>query len=150
MANDQPQFPIEPNLESQAESQSESQLEPAFQADIDRLDQLTLLTRWAIVLGLWLTVGAVSLWGLRLHLWLLWQHFTWVGLRYAFLLNRFYAMGLWVCVLMTLSVLITHSRNVLFGRSAIDQERLHQRLLQIKQQGESHPLWRWLYGKTTA
>jgi hypothetical protein len=52
-----------------------------------------------------------------------------------------------ICTVMTLSVLLGQSRDILFGRSGSEQERLHQQLLRIKQQGETHPMWRWLYGK---
>ncbi len=135
------------------EANSESaleQLDPNFQADLDRLHQLTVVTRWSVVIGLWLTIGSMSLWSIRFHLGLLWQHFTWSALRYALLLNRLSAIGLMTCVLMTLSVLIWQSRNILFGRAPEEQQRLKQRLLRIKQQGQRHPLWRWLYGREIA
>ncbi|MBE9028880.1 hypothetical protein IQ266_03780 [filamentous cyanobacterium LEGE 11480] len=121
-------------------------LAPDFQADIERLYQLTVLARWSVVAGLWLTIGSLSLWGVRFHLWLMWQHFTWSALRYTLLLNKLSAIGLMTCTLMTLSVLLWQSRNILFGRAPEEQERLHQQLLRIKQQGQGHPLWRWLYG----
>jgi hypothetical protein len=73
-----------------------------------------------------------------------------VGNSDAFRFNRFSAVGIMICMVMTLSVLLSQSRNILFGRSTSDQERLRQQLLRIKQQGESHPLWRWLYGTSTS
>jgi hypothetical protein len=122
-------------------------LDPNFQADLERLHQLMVWWRWAVVLGLWLTIGALSLWQMREPLWLMSQYFTWAALHYAFRFNRWSALGIMICLVMTLSVLLWQSRNILFGRSVSDQERLHQQLLRIKQQGESHPLWRWMYGK---
>jgi hypothetical protein len=125
-------------------------LDPNFQADLERLAALTVRLRWAVVVGLWLTIGALSLWGIRTHLWLMSQYFTWAALHYTFRFNRFSAVGIMICMVMTLSVLLSQSRNILFGRSTSDQERLRQQLLRIKQQGESHPLWRWLYGTSTS
>jgi hypothetical protein len=125
-------------------------LDPDFVADLERLDVLTVRLRWAVVVGLWLTIGALSLWQMREPLWLMSQYFTWAALHYAFRFNRWSALGIMICMVMTLSVLLSQSRNILFGRSASDQERLHQQLLRIKQQGESHPLWRWLYGTSTS
>jgi hypothetical protein len=122
-------------------------LDPDFQADLERLHQLTVRWRWAVVVGLWLTIGALSLWGIRVNLWLMSQYFTWSALRYAFLFNRGSAIGIMICMVMTLSLLLRESQEILFGRSASEQERLHQQLVRIKQQGASHPLWRWLYGK---
>jgi hypothetical protein len=129
---------------------SEKPLDPAFAAGIDRLHDLTVLTRWGVILGLWSTVGALSLWGIRQYLAPLVDYFTWSGLRYILIFNRPSAMGLIICIALTLSTLLWQSRNILWGRNAEEQERLHQRLLQINQQGESHPLWRWVYGKKDA
>jgi hypothetical protein len=126
---------------------SEISLDPAFQAGIERLHHLTVLTRWGVILGLWSTVGALSLWAIRQHLAVLADYFTWAGLRYVLIFNRFSAIGLIICIALTLSTLLWQSRNILWGRSAEDQERLHQKLLQINQQGQSHPLWHWVYGK---
>ncbi len=123
-------------------------LDPDFAADLERLAVLTVRLRWAVVVGLWLTIGAVSLWGIRENLWLMSQYFTWAALHYTFRFNRWNALGLMICTVMTLSVLLGQSRDILFGRSGSEQERLHQQLLRIKQQGESHPMWRMLYAST--
>ncbi len=129
--------PIEPTV-----------LDPDFAADLERLAVLTVRLRWAVVVGLWLTIGAVSLWGIRENLWLMSQYFTWAALHYTFRFNRWNALGITICTVMTLSVLLGQSRDILFGRSGSEQERLHQQLLRIKQQGETHPMWRWLYAST--
>jgi hypothetical protein len=122
-------------------------LDPDFAADLERLAALTIRLRWAVVVGLWLTIGALSLWGIRENLVLMSQYFTWAALHYTFRFNRLNALGIMICTVMTLSVLLGQSRDILFGRSGSEQERLHQQLLRIKQQGESHPMWRWLYGR---
>jgi hypothetical protein len=127
---------------------SDSHLDPAFQAEIERLHALTVFGRWALAIGLWLTVGAASLWSIRQQIGLLMEYFTWSGLRYTLIFNRFSTIGLYLCIGMTVSVLLWQSRNILWGRSAYDQARLHQQLLKIRQQGESHPLWQWVHPKS--
>jgi hypothetical protein len=136
--------------DANSESIDSVTLDPDFAADLERLAVLTVRLRWAVVGGLWLTIGALSLWGIRENLALMSQYFTWAALHYTFRFNRFNALGIMICMVMTLSVLLGQSRDILFGRSGSEQERLHQQLLRIKQQGESHPLWRWLYGKNVA
>ncbi len=122
-------------------------LDPAFATDLDRLQALTVLGRWAVVAGLWATIGAASLWGIRKYFGLWQDHFTWSSVRAVVLYHRLSAMGLVICVGMTLSVLIWQSRNILFGRPKSEQLQQHQLLCRIRQQGSSHPLWRWLYGQ---
>jgi hypothetical protein len=45
---------------------------------------------------------------------------------------------------MTLAVLIWQSRNILFGLPENEQRRLEQQVLRIREQGQSHPLWKWI------
>jgi hypothetical protein len=127
---------------------SDYSLDPDFQAGIERLHELTVLGRWALAIGLWLTVGLASLWSIRQQIGVLTEYFTWSGLRYTLIFNRFSTIGLYLCIGMTVSVLVWQSRNILWGRSAYEQDRLHQQLLKIHQQGESHPLWNWVHQKS--
>lgn len=128
---------------------SESPLYPEsearhFQAQVERLHELTLWWRWFLVGMLWLTVGSLSLWQLRGDLSLLSEHFTWVSLRYALAFNRGAAVGLGLCLGMTLAVLMWQTRNILWGRSQAWQKRLERRVWHIRIQGQTHPLWRWV------
>jgi hypothetical protein len=125
--------------------QQNEELDPAFQAAMQRLHELTVWGRWAVVLGLWLTIGLVSLWGLRENIQLIQDHFTWAAIRAALIYQRWSSLGLVLCIAMTVSVLVWQSRNILFGLSPIEQERLQKQLWQIQQQGNSHPLWKWVY-----
>lgn len=133
-----------------AERRSESDvmerlsLDPTFQWQVERLHQLTVYSRWLVVILLWLSVGSLSLWGLRgeIALWL--QYFTWVAVRYGLYYNPLPALGLVICIAMTASVLVWQSRNILLGLPHEEQRRLEQQVYRIRQQGASHPLWKWV------
>lgn len=119
--------------------------DPSFPAVVQRLHRLTVYARWLVVLVLWLTVGPLSLWGLRDTFSLLQQYFTWAALRYGLAYHPFAAVGLALCVGMTLATLVWQSRNILFGLPKPERQRLEKQVLKIRQQGRSHPLWKWLY-----
>jgi hypothetical protein len=125
-----------------------SKLDPKFQAAVQRLHQLTVLGRWLVVIGMWLTVGALSLWGLRYPISLMRDYFTWAALRHGLANNLLSTLGLALCIGMTLSVLVWQSRNILFGLPLNEQKNLEQRVLKIWQQGKSHPLWKWIEPKS--
>lgn len=119
-------------------------LDPKFQAAVQRLHQLTVLGRWLVVIGLWCTIGALSLWGLRYPISLMQEYFTWAALRHGLANNLPSTIGLALCIGMTLSVLVWQSRNILFGLPPNEQKQLEQKVLKIWQQGKSHPLWKWI------
>ncbi|HIK34813.1 MULTISPECIES: hypothetical protein [unclassified Thermosynechococcus] len=119
-------------------------LESEFRQQVDRLHRFTVLMRWSVVLFLWLTVGTLSLWGFRYEISLMREHFTWAALRYGILFNRLPAIGLALCIGMTLSVLYWQTRNIFWGRSPRWQQRLEKQVLRIRQQGQGHPLWHWV------
>jgi hypothetical protein len=112
--------------------------------DIRRLHRLTVYARWTFVLGLWLTVGAFSLWQLRFRIQILMDYFTWSAVKYGLAYHIVAAFGLALCLGTTASVLTWHLRNWLLGLSKHEKERLQQQALRIRQQGSTHPLWRWL------
>lgn len=125
-------------------------LDPKFQAAVQRLHQLTVLGRWLTLIGLWLTIGALSLWGLRYPISLMQDYFTWAALRHGLANNLLAAIGLGFCIGLTVSVLVWQSRNILFGLPKPEQERLERMVLKIWQQGESHPLWKWIQPKPSS
>lgn len=127
--------PSEPNL---------SERDPKFQAAVQRLHELTVLGRWLVVIVLWLTLGSASLWGLRYPISLMREYFTWAALRNGLAYHPIAAMGLGLCIGLTLGVLIWQSRNILFGLPKNQQRRLETMVLRIQQQGASHPLWKWI------
>jgi hypothetical protein len=124
-------------------NQSDS-LDPKFKAAIERLHRLTILMRWSVVLGLWLTIGLLSLWGLRYPISLLQQYFTWAAVRYGLAYNLLPAIGLGLCLGFTVSTLIWQSKTILFGRSKSEQRRLERTVIKVQQQGRRHPLWKWI------
>ena len=118
--------------------------DPAFQLEVKRLHQLTIYSRWLVVGVLWLTIGALSLWELRYPISLLRDHFTWAAIRYGLAFNRWPAVGLGLCLGMTIAVLLRQSYYLLWGIPSKDQQRLEQHVWRIRKQGVSHPLWRWV------
>jgi hypothetical protein len=129
------------------DSDSKAPLEDGLQRSIDRMHELTVWGRWAFVLGLWLTVGVASLWGLRQVIGRLREVFTWSGLRFGLFGHPIPAVGLALCIGMLVSVLVWQSRNILWGLPGDERDRLKATVLRVQQQGDSHPLWKWIYGK---
>ncbi len=120
------------------------ELDPTFKQQVQKLHQLIIYGRWLVVGCLWLSIGSLSLWGLRSEIALWQQYFTWVALRYGLYYNPLPTFGLAVCIGMTISVIVWQSRNMLLGLPPKQQKRLEQQVQQIRQQGTSHPLWKWI------
>jgi hypothetical protein len=120
------------------------ELDPTFQKQVQRLHQLTVYARWLFVSFLWLSVAPLALWGLRSEISLWHQYFTWVAVRYALYYNPLPAFGLAFCIGMTVSVLVWQSRNILLGLPQRERQRLEKQVMRIRQQGDSHPLWKWI------
>lgn len=118
--------------------------EPSFYQEVQRLHQLTVYGRWLFVALLWISVGSLSLWGLRSEIALWRQYFTWVAVRYGLYYNPLPTFGLAFCIGMTVAVLVWQSRNILLGLPRPEQRRLEQQVYRIRQQGPSHPLWKWV------
>ncbi|NJL65820.1 MAG: hypothetical protein HC849_28110 [Oscillatoriales cyanobacterium RU_3_3] len=118
--------------------------DPNFQIEVQRLHKLTVYGRWLTVILLWVTVGAFSIWQLRgeIYLWL--EHFTWAAVYYSFYFRPHLVFGLTVCLAMTLAVLTWQSRNVVRGLPMREKQRLERTVRRIRQQGPSHPLWKWV------
>jgi hypothetical protein len=123
------------------------ELDPRFQQEIANLYRMTLYARWCVIAILWLTVGVYSLWSLRYPIELLLEHFTWAALKYGLAFNFMAAIGLFTCVGMTAGVLVGQSCNIIWGISAADCRRLSKQVAKIHQQGQSHPLWKWVIDK---
>ncbi|CAA9562014.1 FIG00870315: hypothetical protein [uncultured Synechococcales cyanobacterium] len=118
----------------------------ALVQEIEQLHRLSVYGRWLVVCLLWLTVGTLSLWNLRSAIQLLLDYFTWAAVRYGIIYNRLPSLGLIFCIAMTVSVLVWQTRNILWGRPRREQKRLEQQVLRIRQQGPSHPLWKFVRG----
>jgi hypothetical protein len=111
---------------------------------VQKLHRLTVYGRWLFVGFLWLTIAPWCLWSLREEIALWRQYFTWVAVRYGLYFHPFATLGLAFCIGMTVAVLVWQSRNILFGLPQQDKERLEKQVFRIRQQGPSHPLWKWI------
>ncbi|MDZ8224557.1 hypothetical protein [Nostoc sp. ChiVER01] len=118
--------------------------DPSFSQQVQRLHQLTIYGRWLFVGFLWLTIAPVSLWGLRTEIYLWQQYFTWVAVRYGLFYHPLSTFGLTFCIGMTAAVLVWQSRNILFGLPEQEKQRLEKQVYRIRQQGPTHPLWKWV------
>lgn len=118
-----------------------------FKAQVQRLHHLTVAGRWLAIGLLWLTVGSISLWSLRAEIDLLRSHFTWAAVRYGMYYNQIPALGLGFCVATTTAVLVWQSRNILLGIPPQEQKLLERRVGRIREQGPTHPLWKWVCQK---
>ncbi len=116
----------------------------SFIQQVQRLHELTVYGRWLLVTFLWLTLAPLCLWDLRAEIALLQEYFTWASVRYGLFFHPFATLGLGLCVGMTLSVLMWQSRNILFGMPVAEKQRLEKQVYRIRQQGSSHPLWKWV------
>jgi hypothetical protein len=123
---------------------AQSDFDPTFKMQVKRLHKLTVYGRWLLVMILWITLAPLSLWSWRYEISLLRSFFTWTALRYCIIYNPLPAMGLALCIGMTLSVLVWQSRNIILGIPGQEQKRLEQQVRRICQQGASHPLWKWV------
>lgn len=125
-------------------AEDNAKLDQTFKQQVERLHRLTVYGRWLFVILLWVSIGFLSLWGLRLEIVLWRQYFTWVAVRYGLYYNPLPTFGLAFCIGMTVAVLVWQSRNILLGLSHPEQRRLEQQVCRIRQQGPSHPLWKWV------
>ena len=118
--------------------------DPNFKIEVQRLHKLTVYGRWLTVILLWISVGYWSIWGLRdeIALWI--ENFTWAAVRYGLYFHRWPTLGLGLCLGMTLAVLTWQGRNLLRGLPLREKQRLEQQVRHIREQGPSHPLWKWI------
>jgi hypothetical protein len=118
--------------------------DPEFKRQVQRLHEFNVYRRWLIVIVSWLTLGVYSLWTLREDIELLREHFTWAAVRFGLGSNRLAAICLGFCVGLTTAVLLGQSRNILLGLPEKERQQLEAKVRQIRAQGASHPLWKWI------
>lgn len=132
---------LQPDSELDAQA---VRLDPNFRQRVERLHQLTVYGRWLVVGGLWLTIGAASLWALRDRIALIFEYFTWAAVKYSLVFSPLPALGLAICIGMTVGVLLWQSRNILQGLPEQERKQLERQVCRICQQGRSHPLWKFI------
>ncbi|MEB3359114.1 MAG: hypothetical protein VKK04_20475 [Synechococcales bacterium] len=121
-----------------------SDYDPVFHRQLCRLHHLLVWGRWLLVIGLWISIGSASLVRLWPDLRMLSHYFTWTGLRYSLAFHPLATLGLSICVGLTVAVLLWQSRNILLGLPRREIKQLERWLGQVKRQGSSHVLWRWV------
>lgn len=115
-----------------------------FIHQVQRLHQLTVYGRWLFAGGSWLLIAPACLWDLRAEMALWQQYFTWVAVRYGLFFHPLATLGLSFCIAITVSVLVWQSRNILLGLPQQEKQRLEAQVCRIRQQGPTHPLWKWV------
>jgi uncharacterized membrane protein YhfC len=83
---------------------------------------------WLITLSLWASVGVVSVWSLRRTWQQLADYFTWTALRYGLAFNRLAAIGLGLCLGLTVALLVKQARFLLFGLTPAERQDLMKAL----------------------
>jgi hypothetical protein len=73
------------------------------------------------------------------------QYFTWAAVRYGLAYNRLAAVGLGLCVGLTVALLVAESRYILFGMTKAELQRIEALAHRIETEGRSHPLWRHIH-----
>lgn len=137
-------MPHRPSDSSRSPHAAPLAADPVLAREMERLHRLGVWGRWCLVIGLWLTIGALSLWHLRDDIALMLDYFTWASVKYTIAFNRVPSMGLGLCIGITAGVLIWQSRNILFGLPDRERKQLAQRVIQIREKGPKHPLWRYV------
>jgi hypothetical protein len=127
-----------------SDASSPVEYDPVFKRQMQRLHELTVYGRWFVVGLLWFCLAPISIWGLRSEIVLWRSYFTWTAVRFGLAYHPLSAFGLALCIGSTVAVLFWQSQNILFGLSPYQVKHLEKQLLRIRQQGESHPLWKWV------
>ena len=109
--------------------------------ELEALRQAMMRTWWRTCLALWLTIGLGCLWWVRRDLIEISEYFTWAAVRSIFLYNRLAGMGIALCIGVTFALLVSESRQILWGMSVDERSRLSAQLDRIHEQGASHPQW---------
>lgn len=123
-------------------SPDDHSIDAVLQQQAHRLYKVILKLRWITVGLLWLLIAPFSLWGLRYEIALWLDYFTWTALRYSLIYNPLPAIGLLVCISLTISTAIWQSYNAIFGLSPRYLHRLRRQVLKIQQQGKKNWLWK--------
>lgn len=99
-------------------------------------------TWWKICLGIWIFIGLPCLWWIRTDLIEIKEYFTWAAVRSIFLFQRPAGMGIAFCVAVTFALLVSESRQIIWGISRDERARLVANLEKIHAQGPTHPQWK--------
>jgi len=110
--------------------------------EIEALRQNMMKTWWLLCLGLWIVIGLPCLWWIRQDLVEIAEYFTWAAVRSIFLFQRVAGTGVAFCIAVTFALLVSESRQILWGISKEERHRLAKNLDRIHEQGPTHPQWK--------
>jgi hypothetical protein len=112
---------------------------------VKRLRRVDVCQRWLFVALLWLTVGAWSFWEMREGMALLWEYFSFTGLKYIVVFHIWGGgAGFILCLTVTLSSIFWQIGHSLWRLSPRERHHLEVRVRQIQERGSKHPYWRWI------
>lgn len=115
-------------------------------AEIQKLYQLNLYSRWIFVLLSWLFILPWAIWQFRETISLCQDYCTWATIRLGMEFNFLATVGISFCIGFTTSVLIWQSMHIIEGDLSQRQKYyLAQKIRKIRQQGQNHCLYRWIY-----
>ncbi|WP_160148411.1 hypothetical protein [[Leptolyngbya] sp. PCC 7376] len=109
----------------------------------NRLMRAIIVSRWLMVLVLWMTCGVFAAWTLRVELALWRDYLTWASVRYGLAYNPMAALALVLCVAYTCAVAVWHSEKLLNGWSSREIYRLEKQATKMSE-NPRHWLWRVL------
>jgi len=115
---------------------------PAREQEIEALRQNMMKTWWLICLGCWIVIGLPCLWWIRADLIEIAEYFTWAAVRSIFLFQRVAGTGVAFCIAVTFALLVSESRQIIWGISPEERTRLVNNLDRIHAQGPTHPQWK--------
>lgn len=106
-----------------------------------RLYQAQLAGRWLVVGIAWFSLTPWALWQFREDISLLWEYFTWTGVRYSLIFRVWPTLALAFCLALTAAVLVRQSIHLLWGLSPRELLSLRRRVQRIQSAGPRHLLW---------
>lgn len=116
--------------------------------EIERLFRLNIYGRWILVALSWLLIFPWGLWQMRETIFLCYEKCTWATIRIGMEFTPWGALAISFCIAFTTSVLVWQSIYILRGGLSPRQKYyLSQQVEKIKNQGEKHWLYFWLYPK---
>ncbi|MGI0482321.1 hypothetical protein ACN4EE_16245 [Geminocystis sp. CENA526] len=116
--------------------------------EINRLHELMIYGRWLAVVIAWIVIMPFALWDMRETIVLCMEYCTWSGIRLGLEFHPFSALGLSFCIGFAVSVLVWQSKIILQGDLSDKQKYyLARQVEKIRQQGNSHWLYNWVFDR---
>ena len=115
--------------------------------EIKRLYQFNIYGRWIIVFVLCLLLLPWGIWQFRETISLCQDQCTWAAIRTGLEFNFFAAVAISFCIGLLTAILVKQSIYILRGGLSDKQKYyLAKKVQKIRNQGEQHWLYQWMYG----